>query len=449
MFFRAADSHRGNSAADGAWSGPRPLRRSAAEDPSIARGGRVQTLLLLRWVLIIATSYLLLFGGRQGGSGTAVLLFVAGYFASNLLLAALLRRIRSRRLLEAALVLFDTAAICLGLALVGNVSRDFFLLYFMVLFLGALTERTGLVVTAAVIGAVVHLATVAQFVGLERLLVEGYALRIPFLFVVALFFSHLAQEERRGREVLRGEFLSTVSHDLRSPLSVIESLAELLLEGDAGPLNAEQASLVRRIHASAHHVLTLAQNLLGAARIEAGTLFLQCTLDNLRVIVEKALTFARSASELKDIKLRFCPDPDLPLIRLDRLQMERVVNNLLDNAIKYTPEGGTIDIGIQRREGEVALIVRDNGPGIPPQQLPSLFQKYQRAARQGRIDGSGLGLFIVKAIIDAHGGSISVDSTPGKGTTVSVCLPSAPPDAEPAPHQSLAARRWWRTPQAA
>jgi signal transduction histidine kinase len=448
MLLRATNSLRGDKAADGTVSGARSVRVGAARRRSTI-GGPVQTLLLLRWVLIIATSYLVLFSGGHDNAPVAVLLFVAGYFASNLLLAAILRRSRSRRALDVAVVLFDTGAICLGLALAGNVSRDFFLLYFMVLFLGALTERIGLVVTAAVIGSVVHLTTVAQFVGADRMLLDGYALRIPFLLVVALFFSHLAQEERRGREVLRGEFLSTVSHDLRSPLSVIESLADLLLEGDAGTLNAEQASLVRRIHASAHHVLTLAQNLLGAARIEAGTLFLQCTSDNLRVVVEKALNFARSASDLKEITLSFNPDPDLPLIPLDRLQMERVVNNLLDNAIKYTPEGGTIDVSIERQEDRVALVVRDDGPGIPPQQLPSLFQKYQRAARQGRVDGSGLGLFIVKAIVDAHGGNITVDSSPGKGTAVRVCLPSAPPDAEPAALQAPAARRWWRTPQVA
>ena len=350
-------------------------------------------------------------------------LFVAAYFASNIVLSALIPRVRSQRMLDAGVLLFDAVAICLALALTRNASTDFFILYFVVLFLGAPTERIGLVVAAAVITGLVHLTTVAHYMGFAQLMSDGYLMRIPFLFVVAMFFSHLAQEDRRTRELMRSEFLSTVSHDLKSPLGVIQSLADLLLEGDAGALNDDQTMLIRRIHVSVRHVLTLSTNLLSAARIEAGELTLQRTMESLRLIIEKALAFARSASDLKHITLRLSPDADLPAVSIDRVQIERVAFNLIDNAIKYTPDGGTVEVVLHQLTGKVALIVRDNGPGIPADQLPSLFLKYRSRPRDSTVEGSGLGLFIVRAIVEAHGGQITVESAVNRGTTVTVYLP--------------------------
>ncbi len=393
--------------------------------PAMTLPGRARTLLMLRWVLIIATSYLMLFSHSGGETPPSIGLFVAGYFASNIVLTALLPHIRSQHRVNVGIVLFDTAAISLGLGLTDNVSNDFFVLYFLVVFLGALTERIGLVVAAAVVSSMVHLTTVSQFVGVDHIVQSGYILRIPFLFVVALFFGHLVEEEARTREQMRAEFLSTVSHDLKNPLGVIQNQAELLLDGEAGPLMPEQATLIRHIHSSARHVTTLSQNLLNAARIDAGRLVLHRTAENLRHIVEAAVWFARSASDLKQIALRFSPDPDLPLVAIDSTQMERVVSNLLDNAIKYTPVGGTVEVSIHRMIGHLALVVRDNGPGIEPDELPALFEKYHRQASAHQVAGTGLGLFIVKAIVEAHGGAVEVESVPGKGTTMTVRLPTS------------------------
>ncbi|OFV88311.1 MAG: hypothetical protein A3J75_08575 [Acidobacteria bacterium RBG_16_68_9] len=402
---------------------------------------KTQTLLMLRWVLIIATSYLLLFSGRGAETPPSIGLFVAAYFASNIVLTALLPRIRSQHIVNTGIVLFDTAAISFGLSLTDNISNDFFVLYFLVVFLGALTERIGLVVGAAVVSSIVHLTTVSQFVGVESIVQSGYILRIPFLFVVALFFGHLVEEEARTREQMRAEFLSTVSHDLKNPVGVIQNQAELLLDGEAGPLAPEQATLIRHIHASARHVTTLSQNLLSAARIDAGRLILRPTAENLRHVVEAAVWFARSASDLKQISLRFSPDPDLPLVPVDPTQMERVVSNLLDNAIKYTPVGGAVEVSIHRMIGHLALVVRDNGPGIAPDRLPSLFEQYRQAGAHN-VAGTGLGLFIVKAIAEAHGGTIEAESVPGAGTTMTVRLPTA--GNRPAGEASALRRAWHR-----
>ena len=258
---------------------------------------------------------------------------------------------------------------------------------------------------------------------------------VPFLFVVALFFGYLvaearqrerAAEEARKRQ-LRAEFSSALMHDLKNSLGVIESLALMLLDGEVGPLNREQADFTRRIHASAHHLITFALNLIDAGRIEAGELFVQPRPTKVADVVESALLLARSASDLKGVTLRCTVEPGLPLLSVDATQLERVISNLLGNAIKFTPGGGSVGLSVQRQNGELVLDVCDDGVGIPAAELPSIFDKRHRPQGNRPQQGSGLGLSIVKAIVQAHGGRVRITSTPGHGTTVTVHLPIQQP----------------------
>lgn len=392
-------------------------------------------LVLLRWVLIIATSYLLLFSSDSAATPPAIALFIAAYLASNLLLSKYFNRWRGRRWFDAGIVLFDIAALAVGLSLTDGTSVDFFPVFFLVIFIGALTERVELVVGAAALIGLVHLSTLSHFLGAGEVLDGKYMLRIPFLFVVALFFGFEAKlvrsrdrkEKARERKRLATEALSAVTHDIKNPLSIIQSLANLLLDGNAGPLTSDQAGLVRRIHANVRRVLQLSGNLLDVARIEAGRLDVNRSMTDLRDVVEDALALARSAAEIKGITLHFEPDPALPSAPVDALQIERVVSNLLDNGIKYTPPGGTVTVRTQAGDGEVTLAVSDNGPGIPETELTPLFERYRRRAESNHIHGNGLGLFIVKAVAEAHGGTVELTSDLGVGTTVTVRIPTPPP----------------------
>ena len=392
--------------------------------------------MLLRWVLIVATAYLMLFSRPLSEVTPAVALFVAGYLASNVVLTELLPRLRSPAVLDWVLIVVDTAALSLAVALTNTSSNDLFVLYFAVLFLSALSDRIGLVVGAAVLIAVAHLYTVSHFVELGVLLQQGYMLRIPFLFVVALFFSHLvhharareqAVEESRSRE-LRLDLLSAVSHDLKNPLGVIDSLAELMLDGSAGPLNAQQADLARRIQSSTRQVIVLSENLIDAERVDAGRLVLQRRRASLSKVIDDALVVAGSASEIKGVALQATIEPGLPAITIDAVQMERVVSNLLGNAIKFTPAGGRVLLSARPCRDALIMSVADDGPGIPPEELPRLAERHFRGAHSRGIDGSGLGLFIVRAVVEAHGGHLRVASGNGRGTTVTVTLPLDAPD---------------------
>jgi len=401
---------------------------------SPASSSTTQAVLLLRWVLIIATSYLVVFSHPLAQNSGAVGLFVAAYFASNVILTELLPRFRSAYRFDVCVVLVDTAMVSIGLALTGATSSEFYVVYFIVMFLCALTERLGLVVVAATLISAAQLYTEARFLGLQHLMTPAYMLRVPFLFVVAMFFGNLVrdarrreheEEESRARE-RRMQLLSGISHDLKNPLGVIQSLGALLLDGDAGPLNEQQTDLVRRIHASTRHVITMALNLIDAARIEAGRMTLQRQPVRLEELVEDALLLACSASDLKGVTLESTVDPDVPTVQLDAVQMERVISNIVGNAIKFTPPGGTVSLGVHRAGREILLVVRDSGSGIDPAELANVFEQYRRRAASGVV-GSGLGLFIVKAIVEAHGGTVTVDSVIGTGTTVTVRLPADAP----------------------
>jgi signal transduction histidine kinase len=226
------------------------------------------------------------------------------------------------------------------------------------------------------------------------------------------------------------ELLSGITHDIKNHLSVIQSLASLMLDGEAGPLNEAQTELTHRVHASARHLITLSENLIDAERIEAGRFVLQPRLTDVRLVAANALDLARSASQLKAITVYSDIEPNLPQLLIDPVQTERVISNLLGNAIKFTPKGGIVTLALRRRANSLSLTVRDNGPGIDPGELPHVFDKYHRQAK-GATDGSGLGLFIVKAVVEAQGGTVSMVSNVAEGTTVTVCLPVAAPDKAP------------------
>jgi signal transduction histidine kinase len=406
----------------------------------------------LRWVLIIATSYLVVFSRPLDQHPTSTALYVVAYFASNILLTELHQSFRSQTALDLSIVIFDTVMVSLGLALTGAATNEIYVVYFLVIFISALAERLLLVVGAALLISVVQLYTESRFVGFEHLVTPAYILRVPFLFVVAMFFGHLVKDARdREREAedarahrRRMEILSGISHDLKNPLGVVQLLAALLLEGGAGELNDKQADLVRRILVNTRYLGTFALNLIDAERIDAGHLVLHRKPVSVAELVEDSLLLARSASDLEGITLRSSVASDLPRAHLDGVQLERVIANVLGNAIKFTPVGGTVTLSASHTGGYVVLSVTDDGPGMTSHDLPDAFEKYRTLSGGG--DGSGLGLFIVKGIVEAHGGIIEIVSNVGEGTTVTMRLPTRPPDTAPAAdghYPPEPRRRWW------
>lgn len=226
--------------------------------------------------------------------------------------------------------------------------------------------------------------------------------------------------EKRRMEQMRADFLAMITHDMKNPVSVIVGYTEILLN-DICPTNECRDMLVG-IDASARGLLHLIMNFLDLSRIEAGALRLNrkptCVNDVLHGVIEYETPLARA----KRIELRE-ELQELPEVHGDRVQLDRVFTNLVGNAIKYTPAGGNVAIRSRTENGSVLVQVSDDGPGIAPDQIPNLFRRYQRLSQTAQIEGTGLGLFIVKSIVDGHGGRISVESVPGAGATFTVSLP--------------------------
>lgn len=218
-------------------------------------------------------------------------------------------------------------------------------------------------------------------------------------------------------EQMRNDFVAMLSHDIKTPLSAILGFVSMLR--DQVVLTTEVENLLDRVEANVQVALTLAVNFVDVSRIESGPLELNLESANLNDIIHHVLRHQESIARAREISLEASLASDLPRLRLDRRQIDRVVANLVNNAIKFSPTRSRVRVETLRRDGRVVLSVRDQGPGISAKDRPNVFQRYQRFGRQ-RPDGSGLGLFIVKTIVEAHGGHVGLDCPAEGGATFEV-----------------------------
>jgi len=229
-------------------------------------------------------------------------------------------------------------------------------------------------------------------------------------------------------ERIKTEFVSLAAHQLRTPLSAIKWTLDMLLNGDLGEITVEQKDFIGKTYQSNERMINLINDLLDVTRIEEGKYLYRPTLTDLGTIVQFVMNSCKEEVQRKKLNLEFKkPIPKLPKIILDVEKIRLVVQNLLENAIKYTPSGGKITVSLKhlKDKKEAELQVQDTGVGIPKDQQERVFTKFFRAANVMRLDtgGSGLGLFISKNIVEAHGGRIRFESEEGKGTTFYLSLP--------------------------
>ena len=248
---------------------------------------------------------------------------------------------------------------------------------------------------------------------------------------LALERARLADEAREARvgaetERLRSSLLTSVSHDLRTPLAAITGAATTLLESGARLDAPTRHELLESIRDEADRLNRLVQNLLEMTRLESGALRLRRDWHPLEEVVGAAL--GRLAKSLAGRRVAVSLPPELPLVAIDDVLIEQVLLNLLDNAAKYTPADSLIRILATATDRKVTVEVADSGPGLPPGQEDRVFEKFHRAAREGR-GGVGLGLAICRGIVEAHGGRIWAQNLPGGGVAFLFTLPLAEPPA--------------------
>jgi NtrC-family two-component system sensor histidine kinase KinB len=230
--------------------------------------------------------------------------------------------------------------------------------------------------------------------------------------------THLREIDR-----LKSEFIATASHELRTPLTSVQMGVHLLLEGALGELTDNQTEVLQACRQDCERLDKLMRDLLDLSRIEAGESQPQLATVSARDLVNTAVRELRPQVEAKGLKLSVDAPVTLPWVMVDRLQIERVVSNLVVNAIRHTKQG-EIKINAEQRDNYVAVSIQDTGSGIPGEYLPHIFDKFVQVP-DAPTGGAGLGLTISKSIVEAHGGQISVQSQVGRGTTFAFTLPLA------------------------
>jgi signal transduction histidine kinase len=225
----------------------------------------------------------------------------------------------------------------------------------------------------------------------------------------------------------KNQFLGMAAHDLRNPLSAILTLSEFLLDTKLNVKPGEQEEFIRRIRSSSEFMLRLVNDLLDISKIEAGRLDLDLEATDLRAIIEDNVALNRILADKRQVKLSLFQDEGVPRLMLDAAKIEQVLNNLIVNAIKFSPSGGTVQVRLDKGENDVTISVSDEGPGIPEEEFHKLFNPFQKTSAKSatKEKGTGLGLAIVKKIVSGHNGKISVESQVGKGSTFHVILPMA------------------------
>lgn len=229
--------------------------------------------------------------------------------------------------------------------------------------------------------------------------------------------------ERANR--LKTEFLASMSHELRTPLHTIIGFSELLAEQTQGPLNPKQQRFVEHIHHDSLHLLELINDILDLSKIESGRIELRPEAIDLAAAIEESLSSIRHLAQTKSLAVRARVEA-LPVIQADPLRVKQILMNLLGNAVKFTPAGGSIEAHARLAGGFVEISVTDTGVGIPAHEQEAIFDIFHQvgATTKGVREGTGLGLAITRRLVEEHGGTVTVSSEPGKGSRFVFTIPT-------------------------
>ncbi|OGR85698.1 MAG: hypothetical protein A2901_05740 [Elusimicrobia bacterium RIFCSPLOWO2_01_FULL_54_10] len=364
------------------------------------------------------------------------------HMAGNVFIVIFSQRFVKRNLYF-LIFLFDVALISWVIYLTQGFESDLYLIYFLVIFMTALSRKPVNTFSVAGLGCLMYGFIFLKNNGAAELLNPSVIIRFP-LFLIAALFSHiissniegskedltaqLKQIEKERMEVdSKLRFATLVSHELRSPLAVMKSGVNLVIDEVAGPLNTMQKEHLEIVRRNMDRLHALIDNVLTFAKLQSGNSVFKIKEGILNTTVREVCEGYRYLAEDKKITLELKLDPSLTNVRYDKDKIIQTLHNLVGNALKFTSRGGITVTTQLDREADCAVVsVKDTGPGISGDDMPKLFREFQQVGEKesGKPrSGTGLGLAICKEIIEGHGGKIWAESAPGKGAEFKFSLP--------------------------
>lgn len=228
---------------------------------------------------------------------------------------------------------------------------------------------------------------------------------------------------RREKQIMQNNFITLVSHELRSPLAAVQQNLMVITDGMVGELPGKAQEMLLRMKARIKGLISLIGDWLDLNRVESGELVTQMEIVEIRDVLCEVIELLQPLAEEKKVSLSFAEGAECPPLLGNRETLQMLFTNVIHNGIKYNVEGGTVEIILEKEADGLKIMVEDTGIGIPGENIPLIFEQFYRVKNKKRIIGSGLGLSIAKKIVEAHSGTIEVKSEVGKGTIFTIYLP--------------------------
>ena len=392
-------------------------------------------IIAVQWLVAIGTSYLVFAVNDWSVTEPVPALLILICLLSAVVLRRLPDTIFKKRVVEPGLLVLNSILVVCAITLSQQVPWDLLALFFFCVFIAAIGENIIQIGVAAILLSLVFLIFVSRE-AVDLVTVDPNLLfRVPFMFGISIFYGHMAgqvkQEKKRMEQLeetmrLKRQFVCALAHDIKTPLNVILGHAELLAGAYGGqPDPRERLSSLKSIRENTNRIVELITDFLTVSKLETIKPSSAKDLVQINVLAENVVLQQRVIAREKNIKLILELDPDLRPMLGDSGQLQRVLWNLVGNAVKFTPSGGTVTVTSRMVDKQLSIKVQDTGVGIPEKDLSKLFSEFQRLQGAATSEGTGLGLFIVKTIVEAHGGCVSAESELGIGTTFTILLPTS------------------------
>ena len=412
------------------WLGPWSSR---SRDETSIREDR-NAIIAIQWLVAIGTSYLVFAANNWNLTDPLPALLILVCLGSASLLKRISEETFEKRLIEPGLLILDSILIVSAI-FTQETPWDLLLLFFFCVLIAAIGENLIQIGVGCVLLSLVFLVFVSPNAADVLTIKPNFLIRVPFMFGISIFYGHLAsqvkREKRRVEKMeatmrLKRQFVSALAHDIKTPLNVILGHAELLA-ADYGsqPDSTGKLSSITCIRKNIEGIVKLITDFLAVSKLETMTLDSAKNLVQMNAIAEDIVLQQMVTAREENLQLSLDLDKELKPVLGDEHQLQRAVLNLVSNAIKFTPAGGSITVSTRMVKKSISIQVTDTGAGIPKEELSGLFSEYGRLKGAANIEGTGLGLFIVKTIVEAHGGTVAVESKEGVGTTFTMLLPAS------------------------